>query len=76
MITVFAVTLVVMLLFFAALAVRMFLVPGGEVRGTCSANSPFTARNGRCGACGKAPEEQCGRAESETPAKLPATPHT
>jgi len=46
------------------------LVPGGEVRGTCSANSPFTAKHGKCGTCGRPAGEACPR-EQDAPEASP-----
>ncbi|NJM94182.1 MAG: hypothetical protein HC842_05540 [Cytophagales bacterium] len=55
-------------LFFVLMSVRLFLIKGGEFKGTCASQSPFLKQEGiACGYCGKtvSPGEACGKTESE-----------
>lgn len=42
-----------MVLAFAMIGIRMFLIKGGEFRGTCSSNNPLLVdKVGNCSVCG------------------------
>ena len=44
----------------AMIAIRIIFVKGGEFRGTCAVNSPFLKDQlGDCSVCGKSDEEKC-----------------
>ena len=51
--------------FFVLMSVRLFLIKGGEFKGTCASQSPFLRQEGAtCGFCGKiVGEEECGKDE-------------
>ena len=47
----------------ALIAVRILLVRDGEFRGTCASNNPYLPElrktNGECWACGKPEDDEC-----------------
>jgi hypothetical protein len=44
----------------ALIAVRTIFLKGGEFRGTCATNNPLlTDKLGKCAVCKKAPEDRC-----------------
>lgn len=52
---------------FAGIAIKIWAKKGGEFAGTCASNNPLVQEEGgTCGMCGARPEEQC---QSETPSK-------
>lgn len=59
--TLFFLTLGVMLIALCLLGIRMILIPGSDFRGSCSANNPFKELHGEdgCPTCGREPEDPC-----------------
>lgn len=56
----FGLILAVMSLAFIGMAVRVFLVKGGEVRGGCAGKNPMMQEEGTaCTMCGAKPTEEC-----------------
>ena len=52
---------------FAGIAIKIWAKKGGEFAGTCASNNPLVQEEGgTCGMCGARPEEQC---KSENPSK-------
>ncbi len=56
---------------FAFIAIRILLVKNGEFKGTCANNNPFMQKQGvTCGVCGKVAGESCDNDKDELqPAK-------
>ena len=53
-----------MALAFAGIAIKILLKKDGKFAGTCASNSPFLNEEGEpCGFCGALPEEQCQKEE-------------
>ena len=53
------VTIGLLALAFAGIAIKIWGKKNGEFAGTCASQSPFLNKNGEaCGFCGKLPEEQ------------------
>lgn len=53
------VTIGLLALAFAGIAIKIWGKKDGEFAGTCASQSPFLNKNGEaCGFCGKLPEEQ------------------
>ena len=45
---------------FAGIAIKIWAKKGGEFAGTCASNNPLLQEEGAaCGLCGAQPEEQC-----------------
>jgi hypothetical protein len=45
---------------FAGIAIKIWAKKGGEFAGTCASNNPLVQEEGgTCGMCGARPEEQC-----------------
>lgn len=45
---------------FAGIAIKIWAKKGGEFAGTCASNNPLlTEKGASCGLCGAQPEEQC-----------------
>jgi len=45
---------------FAGIAVKILLKKNGEFAGTCSSNNPMLQKEGAvCGVCGAQPQDQC-----------------
>ena len=45
---------------FAGIAIKIWAKKGGEFAGTCASNNPLLQEEGAvCGLCGAKPEEQC-----------------
>lgn len=45
---------------FAGIAIKILIKKDGKFAGTCSSNNPMLQEEGAvCGVCGAAPEEQC-----------------
>ncbi|GJM29605.1 MAG: hypothetical protein DHS20C17_22400 [Cyclobacteriaceae bacterium] len=58
----------ILAIFFILMSVRLWLVKGGEFKGTCASQSPFLNKQGEtCGYCGKQvnPGDSCAKPESE-----------
>ncbi|MBL4755192.1 MAG: membrane or secreted protein [Flavobacteriales bacterium] len=57
-------SIVLLGLAFAGIAVKILLRKNGEFAGTCSSNNPMLQKEGAvCGVCGAAPAEQCKQAD-------------
>jgi len=55
----FIITLVLLGLAFAGIAIKIWAKKGGEFAGTCASQSPFLNKEGEpCGLCGKLPSQQ------------------
>lgn len=58
--TVFLLTVVLIGLAFAGIAVKIWAKEDGEFAGTCASNSPFLNKEGEpCSFCGAQPDEKC-----------------
>ena len=54
------ITIVLLALGFAGIAIKIWAKKGGEFAGTCASNNPVLKEEGAvCGLCGARPEEQC-----------------
>jgi hypothetical protein len=54
------ITIVLLALGFAGIAIKIWAKKGGEFAGTCASNNPVLQEEGAvCGLCGARPEEQC-----------------
>lgn len=50
---------------FAGIAVKILLKKNGEFAGTCASQSPFLNKEGEsCGLCGASPEEMCKKEDA------------
>jgi len=50
---------------FAGIAIKIWAKKGGEFAGTCASNNPLLQEEGAaCGLCGARPEEQCKNDEA------------
>lgn len=62
-------SIVLLALAFAGIAVKILLKKDGKFAGTCSSNNPLLQKEGAvCGICGARPDEQCKEEESSSPA--------
>lgn len=53
-------TILLLGLGFAGIAVKILLKKNGKFAGTCASNNPMLNKDGEaCGLCGAKPEEQC-----------------
>ncbi|MFZ5554627.1 MAG: membrane or secreted protein [Bacteroidota bacterium] len=53
-------TIVIMLIAFAGIAIKIWSKKDGKFAGTCASNNPMLRDEGvACGICGAKPEEQC-----------------
>lgn len=58
------VTIVLLALAFAGIAIKILVKKDGQFSGTCASNNPMlTEKGASCGVCGARPDEQC-KAES------------
>lgn len=54
------ITIGLLALAFAGIAIKIWAKKGGEFAGTCASNNPLLQEEGAaCGLCGAQPEEQC-----------------
>jgi len=54
------ITVALLALAFAGIAIKILVKKDGEFAGTCASNNPILAGDGAsCGVCGARPEEQC-----------------
>ena len=54
------ISIVLMGLAFAGIAIKILLKKNGEFAGTCASNNPLLQEEGAsCGLCGATPQEQC-----------------
>ena len=55
---IYILTIVLLLLAFAGIAIKIWAQKDGEFGGTCASQSPFLNKEGEsCGFCGKSPEQ-------------------
>lgn len=66
--TVFLVTLAVLLVGIAMLSLRILLVPGGEFHGTCSTRNRLPGEEDKGCVCGRKPGAPCPREAQATAA--------
>ncbi len=60
----FLISLVLIGLAFAGIAIKIWAKKDGEFSGTCASNSPFLNEEGEsCSFCGASPEEKCKNPE-------------
>lgn len=53
-------TIILLALAFAGIAIKILVKKDGKFSGTCSSNNPFLQNEGgACGICGAKPEEKC-----------------
>jgi len=53
-------TIVLLGLAFAGIAIKILVKKDGQFAGTCASNNPMLKQEGAsCGVCGARPEEQC-----------------
>ena len=58
------ISLSLLALAFAGIAIKIWAKKGGEFAGTCASNNPLLQEEGAsCGLCGARPEEQCKNPE-------------
>jgi hypothetical protein len=58
------ITIILLALAFAGIAIKILVKKNGQFSGTCASNNPLLQEKGAsCGVCGARPEEQC-KAES------------
>jgi rRNA maturation endonuclease Nob1 len=58
-------TIGLMALAFAGIAIKLLVKKNGEFSGTCASNSPFLNKDGEpCSFCGAQPEEICKKEEA------------
>ena len=51
---------------FAGIAIKIILKKGGEFAGTCASNNPYLNKDGEsCGFCGAKPDEKCKNPSEE-----------
>jgi hypothetical protein len=54
------ITIALLALAFAGIAIKILLKKDGQFAGTCASNNPMLQEKGAaCGVCGARPEEQC-----------------
>lgn len=59
------ITIGLLALAFAGIAIKILVKKGGEFAGTCASNNPLLQEEGAaCGLCGARPEEQCKSEEA------------
>ena len=62
-------TIGLLALAFAGIAIKIWAKKDGKFGGTCASNNPLLQEEGAvCGLCGARPEEQCKGDEAETAA--------
>ncbi len=58
--TVVLISIVLVALAFAGIAIKILVKKNGQFAGTCSGNNPyFQKEGGACGICGAKPQEKC-----------------
>lgn len=57
--TVILISIVLIALAFAGIAIKILVKKDGKFAGTCSSNNPLLQNGGVCGICGAKPQEQC-----------------
>lgn len=60
------ITVVLLLLGVAGIAIKIWAKKGGEFAGTCASNNPLLKEEGAsCSLCGARPDEQCRKEDFE-----------
>jgi len=60
MLKLIVVSIVLLALAFAGIAIKILVKKDGQFAGTCASNSPFLNEAGAsCGVCGARPEDKC-----------------
>lgn len=60
-------SIALMALAFAGIAIKILVKKDGKFSGTCASNSPFLNKEGEaCSFCGASPEEKCKNEEKQT----------
>ena len=60
------ISIVLMALCFAGIAIKILLKKDGKFAGTCASNNPMLQEEGSsCSVCGARPEEMCKKEEDE-----------
>ncbi|MGB6152682.1 MAG: membrane or secreted protein [Pricia sp.] len=60
-------TIALLAIAFAGIAIKIWSKKDGKFAGTCASQSPYLNQNGEaCGMCGKLPEEQDCKQESDS----------
>lgn len=60
-------TIALLAIAFAGIAIKIWTKKDGKFAGTCASQSPYLNKNGdACGMCGKLPDEQDCRKESDS----------
>lgn len=68
---VIALSIVLVALAFAGIAIKILVKKDGQFAGTCSSNNPLLKNeNGTCGICGARAADQCKKPEAEEAYKL------
>ena len=63
--TVFLITIFMLVFVFAGIGVKILLKKNGKFAGTCASQSPFLNKEGEsCGICGASAEEKCKNEEA------------
>jgi hypothetical protein len=58
--TIVLISIVLIALAFAGIAIKILVKKDGKFSGTCSSNNPLLQKEGgACGICGAKPQEQC-----------------
>jgi hypothetical protein len=61
------ISILLLALAFAGIAIKIWAKKGGEFAGTCASNNPLLQEEGAaCGFCGARPEEKCKSEVKET----------
>ena len=59
------ISIVLVALAFAGIAIKILVKKDGKFSGTCSSSNPMFNKDGACGICGAKPEEKCKREMTE-----------
>ncbi|MGZ8537672.1 MAG: hypothetical protein ACXWV9_05370 [Flavisolibacter sp.] len=57
--TVVLISIILVALAFAGIAIKILVKKDGKFSGTCSSNNPMFNEGGSCSICGAKPEEKC-----------------
>lgn len=52
-------TIALLALAFAGIAIKLIVKKNGEFAGTCASNNPLLKEGANCSVCGARPQEQC-----------------
>tara|TARA_E500000331_G_C17212264_1_gene694293 strand:+ start:556 stop:756 length:201 start_codon:yes stop_codon:yes gene_type:complete len=66
MMKIFLITIGMIALAFAGIAIKILLKKNGKFSGTCASQNPLVNKEGEaCGLCGASPEEKCKNDEED-----------